>query len=473
MTKDVIPGTLSFEETNEGRRFHATRFTELRDQSQNPYAFVRCDFVQARFEGCEFNGTDFTNSDFTGAVFDQTTFTSCNMMSTAYSSCLLEKCRFFSNRNFNCDLIECAIISCEFDSQLIDRSVWRNVDVADCSFSAVTLRRSTFDGVKFSHTRISGINFMDNYCISSTFADCKFVEVDFDASYFGSNIFRGCDMSGMRLRYKDEYLEADAGDPETLESLANHYGESRQFAEAFNVNLFLDTLQSGRDLQYPVAAFAECLKRIIELKPSTLVTQQLRLLFRIADVDYRRGAMTPLDILTLDAVCSSILLSINDLTVREQIVRCASFLKDVAANLLVSDTNLSRGSKARVSLTYDDTDPAAAVERAEGLLSAIVGTKHYQIVATRPGSIIVDVLTYSGAAVVVAATLRVVSGYAVATYVEFLSAAASRRVLEKVNTLEGLQEVGEFQLTRDRINAGAAALQARHIDGLRKLEIKL
>jgi uncharacterized protein YjbI with pentapeptide repeats len=473
MVGNLIPSAPEFGQLNEGRRFRSIAFTDLKDSPESPYSFVRCDFIQATFLSCRFQGADFSNSDFTGVIFRDTALTSCNLMSTAYSSCLFSRCRFTNNRNFNCDLIDCAVDDSEFTSQLIDRSVWRNVTIARCAINEVTLRRSTWDEVTLRDVRIRRINFMDNYCVHCVFLNCQFEDADFDASYFGSNIFRGCALSGLSLRYKDEYILVDADDPRALEQLADHYHRGNQFAEAFNMGRYIDTIRSDASAAYPLASFAECLKNVLGLNPENLATQQLRFLFQVVNVDYEQNLIDPLYVFQLDAICESALASLRPSSLRDELLRSASTIRDVAARLLDKGGSVPAGTIAELSLTFDEIEAETAQQFTRQLLDPIIGSENYQIVGTRTGSIIVEVVTYAGAAVIVAATIRVVTGQAISTYIDFLSAEASRRALANVDSLKGLRDVTEIQLMRNRITAGAAALSAKQIEALRRLDVKL
>ncbi|MGA7807007.1 hypothetical protein [Bradyrhizobium sp.] len=358
-------------------------------------------------------------------------------------------------------------------SQLIDRSVWRNVTITRCAFDEVTLRRSTWDEVTLRDVRIRRINFMDNYCVHCVFLGCQFEDAAFDASYFGSNIFRNSTLSGLSLRYKDEYILVDADDPNALERLAEHYYRGNQFAEAFNTQRYIGTIRGDKSAPYPMASFASCLDSILGLEPVNLAAQQLRFLFQIIDVDYEQNLIYPLYILQLDAVCESTLSSLYAGPLREELLRSASTIRDVATRLLDNGSSVPVGTVAELSLTFDEIEADAARDLTRELLDPIIGSESYRIVGVRAGSIIVDVVTYAGAAVIIAATIRVVTGHAISTYIDFLSAEASRRVLANVNSLQGLRDVAEVQLMRNRITAGAAALQTKQIEALRRLDVKL
>jgi hypothetical protein len=221
-----------------------------------------------------------------------------------------------------------------------------------------------------------------------------------------------------------------------------------------------------------VSSFAACLDSVLGLDPVNLAAQQLRFLFQVIDVDYEQSLIYPLYIFQLDAVCESALSSLQAGSLRDEFLRSASTIRDVAARLLDKGDSVPAGTVAELSLTFDEIEPETARHLTRQLLDPIIGSESYRIVGTRIGSIIVEVITYAGSAVIVAATIRVVTGHAISTYIDFLSAEASRRVLANVNSLEGLRKVAEVQLMRNRITAGAAAFRTKQIEALRRLDVK-
>ncbi|TBF87912.1 pentapeptide repeat-containing protein [Rhizobium leguminosarum] len=457
---------------NESRAFHGVEINGFNaDDHNDPYSFIRCDFRQSTMVDSRFAYVDFSNSDFVGATIRGSTFENCNMMSTAFSACALEECMFSKNRNFNSDIIESTFENSHFRGQLIDRAVWRDLNIEKCTFKDVTLSRSTIDGVAFSRSSLDGISFVANYCSDCTFVNCQLSNVEFDATYFGTNIFRGTDLSGVKLKYKDNFTSIDPRDLADLERLRSTYENGEGFSEAFSVYRHVQIMKE--DVDYPVDYLHSCLSRSAVILPQQLSVKQLRRLMKIVTLDFSLGLINNLDLLKIDLLIEKI---VGLLAAEEQLrafLSSSSTLTYAIGLLKRAEIDVASDKIARMSLTFTTDDEQSSRIAAEELMGAVAGVGLFEIVSIRKGSVIIDIVTYTACAVLVASAVRIIAGHAISIYVDFLSAQASRRVFETVSSTKALKEVNQIQIMRRQIHPGSLLPAIKDLGSLSQIKIEL
>lgn len=409
MSNIIKPFTFSDDGNNkrEKENFQGFLFNKL-DMSERtvPISFYRSDFRGAKFQDVTFSGNNFSNSDFIDSSVINTTFDNSQFKYAEIYNSYFEKTSFSKSTFSSTSLIKLVYKNCIIENTKFDVNTFRECKFSNCKFIDSTFEKNSMDDIEFEKTTFKNIDLSNMTAINLFFSDCKFENVVIDADYLGSYFFKGKFFENLKLKYRGKVFDLDISQSDLLNNLFKILLERGRYYEAINIVIQKNLLYEEKKSIFSLIKMAS--EQLFKEKSQLKRTYQFDKIFRLLEYYLNTGYVSLSDYFMIIGYFEKLELSklefFEQISFLEKLSRLKMLLEkmDLALNFIESTAGHDH---VLMEITINEADQKKFEKYFEVTMKDIgkklsVKGVPYQIVGSRKGSLIYEIVGYSGAALV-------------------------------------------------------------------------
>ncbi|MDF2449473.1 MAG: hypothetical protein K0R26_1977 [Bacteroidota bacterium] len=409
MNSIIKPFTFADDGNNkrEKENFQDFLFSKL-DMSdrKSPISFYRSDFRGAKFQDVLFKGNNFSNSDFIDSSVINTTFENSKFNFSEIYNSYFEK-SFFTNSTFSStSLIKLVYKNCVIENTKFDVNTFRECKFYNCKISNSVFEKNSMDEVEFEKTSFKNIDLSNMTAINLFFSDCKFENVIIDADYLGSYFFKGKFFDNLKLKYRGKVFDLDISQSDLLDNLFKLLMQKGRYYEAINIVIQKNLLHNEKKSVFSLVKMAS--ERLFKEKSQLKRTYQFDKIFRLLEYYINTGYVSLSDYFRIIGYFESLELSnldfLDEISFIEKLNRLKALIErmDLTMNFIENSIDTRQ---ILMEITIDESDKRKFDKYFESIMDDIgkqlsVKGIPYQVVGTRKGSLIYEIVAYTGAALI-------------------------------------------------------------------------
>lgn len=391
----------------EKENFQGFLFNKL-DMSDRkvPISFYRSDFRGAKFQDVSFHGNNFSNSDFIDSSVINTSFEKVKFNYAEIYNSYFEKSSFANSVFSSTSLIKLVYKNCTIENSKFDVNTFRECKFSNCKISDSIFEKNSMDDVEFEKTSFKNIDLSNMTAINLFFSDCKFENVIIDADYLGSYFFKGKFFDNLKLKYRGKVFDLDISQSDLLNNLFKILMERGRYYEAINIVIQKNLLHNEKKSIFSLVQMAS--EQLFKEKSQLKRTYQFDKIFRLLEYYINTGYVSLSDYFKIIGYFENIELSkldfLDEISFLEKLNRLKTLLERMDLTMSFIE-NSADERQILMEVTIDEADKKRFEKYFESVMEDIgkklsVKEIPYQIIGSRKGSLIYEIVAYSGAALV-------------------------------------------------------------------------
>jgi len=413
-----------------------------------PISFFRSDFRAVKMDHMKFYYNNFDRADIVNGHIADSTFNGCKW-GTDFINSVFTQSVFTGNLMDTCTIHKCYYKSCTFENERIINTSNRESSYSRCNFNNCSYEMNSFNDLNYSKCSFRSVNFANMGAYDLNFDKCNFKDVVMDPDYFGSYLFKDTAITDIKFAYRGKEFKLAGDMHEDLQSLALFYLENARYYEAFNTTLLF---RHFAKVPVSIINYFETLFGLINGETNSIIKQEQIIRIVKTLIFYTNSdVLSPDELFYFIGYLKDIKIEFFSLTDKLMFFNHIDLLaKTVEAYLLdFPPSNIKEDFRqiyAEIQIDEENFDEfKIALDgffREFMIESGLSEESGYQIVGTRKGSLIFELVGYAVGLYTLATILKSTVSKFFEIRVEYSIALKAQKLInEDVKTIEDLKKV--------------------------------
>lgn len=365
-----------------------------------PISFFRSDFRGVKVDNVKFYKNNFDRADFLNAYVLNSTFLDC-FFGTDFTNVIFNNVKFVGNKEDTCAYYNCKFINCLFEEETIINTTNRNSTYVSCIFNNCTFKQNSFEDLHYSTSSFDSVSFADMGAYNLDFTSCNFNQTIVDPDYLGSYLIKDSDIKGLEYRYRGKVLTFTGEIVDDLRMLSIFYLENQRFYESLNSILIANQISNTE--VHITSLFEKVIELINEDTHELRRNQQFEKIITMLVFYSDSKIISPENLFFIIGLLHGDQIKFNSLADRLKYRSNLQLLEDTVKSNLLELGIWNFDPKQIIYSEFEINEEDFEVFKTEisGFIAAIeneYGFDHnisFEIVGTRKGSLIVEIVQYA------------------------------------------------------------------------------